>query len=124
MPLPIVVLTGVGLGDGHAAKAAVALSLAAVTPLGMALAWLTANPYRPLATVDVGPVVDFLNRDGHDGYRYLTLGFGSDLAKVSTYTNAGSVHGDYNSARLLPEITRYGSGPLTNAKVYGTAGMA
>ena len=31
--------------------------------------------------------------------------------------------GDYNSARLLPEMTHYGSGQLTNAKFYGSAGM-
>ena len=52
------------------------------------------------------------------------LGFGSELAKVSTYTDAGSVDGDYNSARLLPEMTHYGSAQLTNAKFYGTAGMS
>jgi hypothetical protein len=52
------------------------------------------------------------------------LGFGSELAKVSTYTDAGSVDGDYNSARLLPEMTHYGSAQLTNAKFYGSAGMA
>jgi hypothetical protein len=52
------------------------------------------------------------------------LGFGSDLSKVSTYTSAGSVDGDYNSARLLPEMTHYGSAQLTNAKFYGSAGMA
>ena len=57
-------------------------------------------------------------------YRYITLGFGSELAKVSTYTDAGSVDGDYNSARLLPEMTHYGSAQLTNAKFYGSAGMA
>src|SRR4029077_13499496 len=89
-----------------------------------AMGWLVVNPYRPASTLDVSPVVAFLNRDGHDQYRYLTLGFGSDLAKVSTYANAGSVDGDYNSARLLPEMTRYGSAQLTNAKFYGTAGMA
>ena len=65
-----------------------------------------------------------MNRDGHDSYRYLTLGFGSELAKVSTYTDASSVDGDYNSARLLPEMTHYGSAQLTNAKFYGSAGMA
>jgi hypothetical protein len=54
----------------------------------------------------------------------LTLGFGSELAQVSTYTDASSVDGDYNSARLLPEMTRYGSAQLTNAKFYGSAGMA
>jgi len=65
-----------------------------------------------------------MNRDGHDSFRYLTLGFGSELAKVSTNTNAGSVDGDYNSARLLPEMTHYGSAQLTNSKFYGSAGMA
>ena len=44
--------------------------------------------------------------------------------RVSTYTSAGSVDGDYNSARLLPEMTHYGSAQLTNAKFYGSAGMA
>ncbi|HKE23909.1 MAG TPA: hypothetical protein VKB88_16195, partial [Bryobacteraceae bacterium] len=39
-------------------------------------------------------------------------------------TDAGSVDGDYNSARLLPEMTEYGSAQLTNAKFYGSAGMA
>jgi len=110
--------------DRFQAKAAVALSLASVATVGAALAWLTANPYRPTATINVDPVISFLNRDGHDSYRYLTLGFGSELAHVSTYTDASSVDGDYNSARLLPEMTQYGSAQLTNAKFYGSAGMA
>jgi len=105
------------------AKAAVGLSLAAVSTVGLALAWLTLNPYRPAGNLNVDAVISFLNRDGHDAYRYLTLGFGSELAKVSTYANASSVDGDYNSARLLPEMTRYGSAQLTNAKFYGSAGM-
>ena len=124
MAMPIVGLLAVELLDRFRAKAAVALSLASVATVGAALAWLTANPYRPAATVNVNPVIAFLNRDGHDGYRYLTLGFGSELAQVSTYTNASSVDGDYNSARLLPEMTHYGSAQLTNAKFYGSAGMA
>ena len=124
MAMPIVGLLVIQVLDRFHTKAAVALSLAAVTTVGMALAWLNANPFRPTATVDVDPVVAFLNRDGHDAYRYLTLGFGSELAKVSTYTNAGSVDGDYNSARLLPEMTHYGSAQLTNAKFYGSSGMA
>jgi len=124
MAMPIVGVMAVGLLGRFRAKAAVGLSLAAVTTLGLALAWLTANPFRPTAVADVDPVVAFLNRDGHDAYRYITLGFGSELAKVSTYTSAGSVDGDYNSARLLPEMTSYGSAQLTNAKFYGAAGMA
>ena len=124
MAMPIVGLLAVELLDRFRAKAAVALSLAAVATVGAALAWLTANPYRPAGTADVRPVIAFLNRDGHDTYRYLTLGFGSELAQVSTYTNASSVDGDYNSARLLPEMTHYGSAQLTNSKFYGSAGMA
>jgi len=55
-----------------------------VVTIGAALWWLNANPYRPAGTINVQPVIAFLNRDGHDSYRYLTLGFGSDLSKVST----------------------------------------
>ncbi len=124
MAMPIVGLLAIELLDRFRAKAAVGLSLAAVATIGAALAWLSANPYRPTVTMDVKPVTAFLNRDGHDAYRYLTLGFGSQLAEVSTYTNASSVDGDYNSARLLPEMTQYGSAQLTNAKFYGSAGMA
>lgn len=124
MAMPIVGLLAVELLDRFQSKAAVALSLASVATIGAALAWLTANPYRPTVHINVDPVVSFLNRDGHDSYRYLTLGFGSELAQVSTYTNASSVDGDYNSARLLPEMTQYGSAQLTNSKFYGSAGMA
>jgi len=124
LAMPIVGLLAIQLLDRFRAKGAVALSLAAVATIGAALAWLTANPYRSTGTANVDPVINFLNRDGHDTYRYLTLGFGSELSKVSTYTDASSVDGDYNSARLLPEMTHYGSAQLTNSKFYGTAGMA
>jgi hypothetical protein len=120
---PIVGLLAAELIERFQQKAAVALSLAAIATLGAALGWLGVNPYRPASTLDVAPVISFLNRDGHDQYRYITLGFGSVLARVSTYTNASSVDGDYNSARLLPEMTRYGSAQLTNAKFYASAGM-
>ncbi len=124
LAMPLVGVLASELLDRFRAKAAVGLALAAVVTVGAALAWLTANPYRPTVALDVTPVDAFLNRDGHDAYRYLTLGFGSELAKVGTYTDATSVDGDYNSARLLPEMTQYGSAQLTNSKFYGTAGMA
>jgi hypothetical protein len=124
MMMPLVGVLAVELLDRFQSKAAVALALASVATIGAALFWLNANPFRPTAATNVEPVIAFLNRDGHDSFRYITLGFGSELAKVSTYTNAGSVDGDYNSARLLPEMTHYGSAQLTNAKFYGTAGMS
>jgi hypothetical protein len=124
LAMPIVGFLAIELLDRFRGKAAVALSLASVATIGAALYWLNANPFRPTATINVKPVTGFLNRDGHDQYRYLTLGFGSELAQVSTYTDASSVDGDYNSARLLPEMTHYGSAQLTNSKFYGTAGMA
>jgi hypothetical protein len=121
--MPLVGVLAIELLDRFQSKAAVGLALASVATIGAALYWLNANPYRSAATANVEPVIAFLNRDGHDSYRYITLGFGSELAKVSTYTDASSVDGDYNSARLLPEMTHYGSAQLTNAKFYGTAGM-
>jgi hypothetical protein len=124
MAMPIVGLLAKDLLDRFQAKAAVGLALAAIATFGTALAWLAVNPYRATNAANVDPVVAFLNRDGHDSYRYITLGFGSQLARVSTYTSASSVDGDYNSARLLPEMTSYGSAQLTNAKFYGSAGMA
>ncbi|MGA8429648.1 MAG: hypothetical protein WB729_07495 [Candidatus Sulfotelmatobacter sp.] len=124
LAMPIVGLLAVQLLDRFQVRAAVGLSLAAVATMGAALWWLSANPYRSTASANVDPVVAFLNRDGHDAYRYITLGFGSELSRVSTYTDASSVDGDYNSARLLPEMTHYGSAQLTNAKFYGSAGMA
>jgi hypothetical protein len=123
LAMPIVGLLAVELLDRFRTKAAVGLSLCAIATFGATLAWLAVNPYRAHATADVDPVIAFLNRDGHDAFRYLTLGFGSELAEVSTYSTADSVDGDYNSARLLPEMTHYGSAQLTNSKFYGTAGM-
>src|SRR5215469_10236667 len=124
LAMPIVGLLAIEFMDRFREKGASILSIAAVATIGAALAWLTANPYRSSGSANVDPVIGFLNRDGHDSYRYLTLGFGSELSQVSTYTDATSVDGDYNSARLLPEMTHYGSAQLTNAKFYGTAGMA
>jgi hypothetical protein len=81
--------------------------------------------YHPIhdAPFSTAEVVSFLNRDGHDKFRYLTLGFGSKMSEVGIYANASSVDGEYNSARLLPEMTQYGSAQLTNSKYYGTNGI-
>src|SRR5258708_11416685 len=71
LAMPIVGLLVTGLLRRFGGKAVVGLSLAGVTTLGAALAWVAANPYHPSSVLDIRPVVAFMNRDGHDNYRYL-----------------------------------------------------
>lgn len=122
MALPLVGLLAIELIDRYGRKAIVGLGTAAAVTMGMAVAWPVYHPIHD-APFKVDEVISFLNREGHNKYRYLTLGFGSKLSEVGTYADASSVDGEYNSARLLPEMTRYGSAQLTNSKYYGTNGM-
>jgi hypothetical protein len=123
LALPILGLLAAELLRRYPRGAAVGLSLAAVGTFALAMAWTDLSPFHPSGGLNVDSVVSFLNRDGHDRYRYLTLGFGNALPKISTYADASSVDGEYNSARLLPEMTSYGAAQLTSAKFFGTAGM-
>ena len=123
LAMPIVGLLAEELIDRFPRRGAIGVSTAAIATLALALGWLTWSPFRTFNSLDVDPVVAFLNRDGHNQYRFLTLGFGNALSKVSTYASANSVDGEYNSARLLPEMTRYGAAQLTSAKFFGAAGM-
>ena len=123
LALPILGLIASELIDRFRWKAAAGFAVASAATMALAMGWITWSPFRPTGGLDVSAVVEFLNRDGHDQYRYITLGFGNALPKVSTYANAGSVDGEYNSARLLPEMTRYGAAQFTTAKFFGTAGM-
>jgi 6-pyruvoyl-tetrahydropterin synthase-like protein len=123
MALPIVGLLVAESIDRYGRKAAYTVGALAALTMGCAVAWPVYHVSRD-KPFSVDEVISFLNRDGHDKFRYLTLGFGaSKFDMVSTYTTASSVDGDYNSARLLPEMTQYGAGQLTNAKYYGTSGM-
>jgi hypothetical protein len=123
LALPIVGLLAERIIDRFPRWGAIGVSSAAVASLALALGWLTWSPFKTFSSLNVDSVIAFLNRDGHDQYRYLTLGFGNALPKVSTYANASSVDGEYNSARLLPEMTKYGAAQLTSAKFFGVAGM-
>lgn len=123
MALPIVGLIAQRLLERSPRRAASGLAAAAVLTFVLPMVWISISPFSANASLNVDAVDSFLNRDGHDRYRYLTLGFGNSLPKVSTYTSANSVDGEYNSARLLPEFTNYGTAQLTSAKYFGTAGM-
>ena len=122
MALPFVGLLAVWLIDRFHRKALAGLAIAAVYSCSMAVAWIVINPINS-GDFKVDQVIAFMNKPEHSQFRYITLGFGNQFAKVSTYVNAGSVDGDYNSARLLPEMTAYGAGQLYNSKYYGTSGM-
>lgn len=69
------------------------------------------------------PITNFLNRDQHDHWRYLTLGFGDQMAWLSAQTGAMSVDGNYHSARRLPELTTRAIERLENSKFKGIEGL-
>ena len=69
------------------------------------------------------PIVNFLSQDSHDHWRYLTLGFGDQMAWLGAQSNAMSVDGNYHSARRLPELTTRPIERLENSKFKGVAGI-
>ncbi|NNF81206.1 MAG: hypothetical protein HKM99_00535 [Flavobacteriaceae bacterium] len=69
------------------------------------------------------PIVNFMNQDQHDQWRYLTLGFGDQMAWLASQTGALSVDGNYHSARRLPELTTRPIERLENSKFKGVAGI-
>lgn len=122
LALPFVGLLAVELIDRFRMRAVVGLTVAAGLTCALAVAWST---YRPADAqdFDVSSVGAWLNRDGHDNYRYVTLGFGNKIARLAIVTDASSVDGEWNSGRMLPELTRYGGGALTSSKYFGQSGL-
>jgi hypothetical protein len=82
--------------------------------------------FRPLqpSEVNIQPMLNFLNRDEHMRWRYLTLGFGDQMAWLSANSLAATVDGNYHSARRLPELTTRPVERLENAKFNGDEGLA
>lgn len=82
--------------------------------------------FRPLQPkeVEIQPILNFLNRDNHMQWRYLTLGFGDQMAWLSANSLAATVDGNYHSARRLPELTTRPVERLENAKYSGNEGLA
>lgn len=93
----------------------------------IALALFTANltqfrRFQP-APLDMQPIVEFLAKDNHDRWRYLTLGFGDQMAWLSAQTTAINVEGNYHSARRLPELTSTPIERLDGAKFTAIPGL-
>jgi hypothetical protein len=122
LALPFVGVLSIELIDEYRVRAVIALTVAAAFTCAAAVGWST---YRPADAEDfkVDTIASWLNRDGHDQYRYFTLGFGNKISRLAMMTEASSVDGEWNSGRMLPELTRYGGGALTSSKYFGTPGL-
>ncbi len=81
--------------------------------------------FRPLQPekIDPKPIANFMERDGHEKWRYLTLGFGDQVAWISAHTDALTVDGNYHSVRRLPEMTSRAVERLENSKYMGMEGL-
>lgn len=86
---------------------------------------ITLGKFRPSQPDEINmlPIVNFLNEDDHDMWRYLPLGFGDQMAWLSAQTKATTVDGDYHSARRLPELTSRAVERLENSKYRGIEGI-
>jgi hypothetical protein len=122
LALPMVGLLASELVDRFRMRAIIPLSIAAAITCGFAVAWVTIRPAEGVG-LKVDSVADWLNRDRHDQYRYVTLGFGEDISRLAVLTDAGSVDGEWNSERRLPELTSNGAGSLSSSKYFGQAGL-
>lgn len=122
LALPFVGILASELMDHYGLRAVIGLTTAATISCALAVAWST---YRPADAEDfkVDTVASWLHRDGHDQYRYVTLGFGNKIARLAVMTDANSVDGEWNSGRMLPELTRYGAGALTSSKYFARPGL-
>lgn len=124
LALPFVGLLASELVARYRTRAVAGLSVAAAFTCGLAVAWSSYLPAEGGAQgLNVQSVASWLNRDGHDQYRYVTLGFGNQIAHLARLTDANSVDGEWNSGRMLPELTRYGGGPLTDTKFFKKPGL-
>jgi len=122
LALPFVGLFAEKVIDTFRARAIVGLAALAIFSCALAVSWST---YRPAdaAEFKVDSVAAWLNRDGHDRYSYITLGFGNKISRLAMETNAPSEDGEWNSGRLLPELTKYGGAALTSSKYFGKPGL-
>jgi hypothetical protein len=92
---------------GRPRKWATGLIFTALTAvaLGIGLA-PTLMPAQP-ARLDMQPIVDYLAKKD-PAWRYITLGFGDQLAYLSRLTKATTIDGSYHTARSLPELRESG----------------
>jgi len=93
--------------------------------LFMTIFTMTLGYFRPSQPQKIKslPIINFLNQDQHDHWRFLPLGFGDQMAWLSAQTKAMTVDGNYHSARRLPELTTRAVERLENSKFRGIEGI-
>ncbi|HLZ07021.1 MAG TPA: hypothetical protein VKT80_00385, partial [Chloroflexota bacterium] len=62
--------------------------------------------------IDLKPIVTFLESDGRDQWRYLTLGFGEQAGILNAQSTAQTVDGYFFTARRIPILTESGIGQI------------
>ncbi len=122
LALPFVGLLAAEVVASRRFIAIAGLAALSVFTCALAVSWST---YRPADAADfkVDSSAQWLNRDGHDRYSYITLGFGNKISRLAMETDAPSEDGEWNSGRLLPELTKYGAAALTSSKYFGKPGL-
>ncbi len=73
--------------------------------------------------IEIAPITAFIEKDEHWRYRYLTLGFGDQMAWLSANTRGLTPDGNYHSARRLVELTSSPIERLDGAKYTGPPGL-
>ena len=122
LSLPILGSVIASVVDRFRLKAVIPIAALAAATCALAVSWSTFRP-ADASNFSVDSVALWLNRDGHDRYRYITLGFGNKLSRLAIETNANSVDGESNSSRSLPELTEFGGAALTSSKYFGKPGL-
>ncbi len=109
---------------GRFAGTVARIGFATIT-IALCLFTTTLSQYRPFQPdpIDPDPIVAFLEKDDHERWRYLTLGFGDQMSWLSAQTTATQVDGNYHSVRRLPELTSTSVERLEGAKYRGVSGL-
>lgn len=122
LALPLVALLVSQLISRYGRRAVVGAWVAAVLTFSIPLIWMKYNPVTENRFL-TDHAANFLNRDNHSQFRYLTLGFGAQFAEVAGRTNASTLDGAADLGPMLPEAAPFGVSHLDAAKDYGSEGM-
>ena len=115
LPFAALALIGLWRRPRRWARPAAVAFLATMIVSASLAGWLAVLSQAQPAALDLGPLVQFLDQPDQQPYRYFTLGFGDQLAKLSALTLNGTPDGDYHTARTLPELRSSGLGALDGA---------